>query len=154
MLPFPIIEILPPCSDQLYLRLQPHTEALFDYSLGVSDEPSHVRRGGATRVHEVVRVHGRHLRAADPVPLEPRRLDQLPGSTRTALFLPARARRILEDAAAARLIERRAPLAPLEHLGDLFFQPMPLLGPKPDRGLHHHPARQTAAAIAERDLGP
>src|SRR6185369_8000692 len=121
------IQVLPPPPDQLHLRLQPRLEPRLDLDLRPLDQGPHVGRGGVARVDEVVRVHGRHLRPPGPHAFEAGRLDELAGGAGTAFPLPARARRVFEHAAAARLVERGPALAPLEHLGDLLVEV--LLGP-------------------------
>src|SRR6478609_7903282 len=83
--------------------------------------------------------------------LEPRGLDELARRSGPTLLLPARARRVLEHAAAAGLIERRSPLPPLEHLRDLLLQAGLLLRAESHRRLHHDASSEAAPPITERD---
>src|SRR3954452_21625235 len=153
-LDFSIIHVLPPPSDHFHFRLEPHPEARLHHLLRMGDEGADVSRGSSAGVHEIVRVHRRDLGPADAVSLEPGGLDELARGSGPALLLPARARRVLEYAAAARLVERRPPLPPLEHLGDLLLEPVLLLRAEAHRRLHDDASGETAAAVVERDLAP
>src|SRR6476646_12184869 len=86
--------------------------------------------------------------------LEPRGLDELARRSGPTLLLPARARGVLEDAAAAGLVERRSPLPPLEHLRDLLLQPLLVRRAEPDRRLQHDAPGEAAPAVGERNLAP
>jgi hypothetical protein len=99
-------------------------------------------------------MHGRDLRPADAEALEAGGLDQLPRGPGTALALPAGATGVLEHAAAARLAERRALLAPAEQLRRLGAEPRRVLRLQVHVGLDDDPVVEPAPPVGERDLPP
>ncbi len=141
-------------SDQLYLGLQLCSELLLDRPLHLLDQLSDIRRGGTAGVDEIVRVHGRDLGAPHGESLEARGLDQLARRPGPVLLFPAGTRGILEDAAAARLIERGASLPPLEHLRDGLVEVRLFFLAQPHGDVEHDPPLQPAPAVGEGNLRP
>src|SRR5213596_2116308 len=89
-----------------HLDLELHLDACFlrDGLAQVLDHLQHIARRRGAGVDDVVRVLRRHLGAADGKTLQPAFVDQGAGG--------ARAAGVLEDRAAARLVERRPGLPP------------------------------------------
>src|SRR5690606_12547742 len=135
----------------LDLRLQAHAPLLLHPVLHRPNQLQHLGRSAPTGVDEIVAVHRRDFDRAHPQPLESRRLDELPTGTRT-LRPVVWHHWILEHAAAARLVERRAIATPaVQLLGFLVEQRRVRLVESHRRRQHDHCAER-AASIGETSI--
>src|SRR4051812_22033907 len=113
------------------------------------NELTHISGAGRTSVHEIVGMQWGNLGASNGKSFQTSSLDELPCCARPILLLPARPCRILEDAAAAPLVEGRPSLPPLEHLRDRCIELSLLFRLQAHSCVEHDPPIQTAAPIGE-----